>query len=81
METLLKEFGDVAIEARKVFDRFNMLGSCVDLINALEKLGKTEPTKGEEIKVTIPVKLVALHEALEENFDWIVPQNPFDEST
>ena len=49
METLLNEFGDVAIEARKVFDRFDMLGSCVDVINALEKVGKTEPTKGEKI--------------------------------
>ena len=33
------------------------------------------------MKVPIPVKLVAMHEALEENFDWIVPQNPFDESS
>ena len=69
METLLKEFGDVAIEAIKVFDRFNMLGSCVDGINALGKLGKTEPIKGEEIKDPIPVKLVAMHEALEETLD------------
>jgi hypothetical protein len=27
LETLHKEFRDVVIEARKVFDRFNMLGS------------------------------------------------------
>ena len=27
----------------------------------------------------IPIKFVAMHEALEGNFDWIVPQNPFDE--
>ena len=33
------------------------------------------------MKVTIPIKRVAMHEALEENFDWIVPQNPFDESS
>jgi hypothetical protein len=26
-----------------------------------------------EIKVTIPCKLVGLHEALEKNFDWICP--------
>jgi len=26
LETLLKEFGDVAVEARKVFDHFKMLG-------------------------------------------------------
>ena len=79
LETLLKEFGDVAKEARKVFDRFNMLGSCVEVINTLEKLGQTEPKKGEVIKVPIPIKLVAMHEALEENFDWIVPANPLDE--
>src|SRR5215216_91199 len=32
LETLLKEFYDVAKEARKVFERFNMLGSCVDVV-------------------------------------------------
>jgi hypothetical protein len=31
LETLRKEFRDVVIEARKVFDRFNMIGSCVDV--------------------------------------------------
>jgi hypothetical protein len=35
LETLCKEFRDVVIEARKVFDRFNMLGSCVDVIGTL----------------------------------------------
>jgi hypothetical protein len=35
----------------------------------------------EEIKVPIPCKLVGLHEALEKNFDWIVPENLFDESS
>jgi hypothetical protein len=68
---LHKEFRDVVIEARKVFDRFNMLGSCVDVIG----------TNGEEIKIPIPFKLVGMHEALEKNFDWIVPRNPFDESS
>ena len=38
LETLLKEFRDVVIEARKVFDRFEMLGSCVDVIGTLEKI-------------------------------------------
>jgi hypothetical protein len=78
LETLHKEFRDVVIEARKVFDRFNMLGSCVDVIGTLEK---TKPKKGEEIKITIPFKLLGMHEALEKNFDWIVPENPFDESS
>jgi hypothetical protein len=35
----------------------------------------------KEIKVPIPFKLVGLHEALEKNFDWIVPEIPFDESS
>jgi hypothetical protein len=71
LETLRKEFRDVVIEARKVFDRFNMLGSCVDVIG----------TNREEIKIPIPFKLIGMHEALEKNFDWIVPENPFDESS
>jgi hypothetical protein len=44
-----------------------MLGSCVDVVG----------TNKEEIKVPIPFKLVGMHEALEKNFDWIVPENPF----
>jgi hypothetical protein len=71
LETLHREFRDVVIEARKVFERFNMLGSCVDVVG----------TNKEDIKVPIPFKLVGLHEALEKNFDWIVPENPFDESS
>jgi hypothetical protein len=71
LETLRKEFRDVVIEARKVFERFNMLGSRVDVVG----------TNKEEIKVPIPFKLVGMHEALEKNFDWIVSENPFDESS
>jgi hypothetical protein len=71
LETLHKEFRDVVIKARKVFDHVNMLGSCVDVIG----------TKGEEIKIPIPFKLLGMHEALEKNFDWIVPENPIDESS
>jgi hypothetical protein len=48
-----------------------MLGSRVDVVG----------TTKEEMKVPIPFKLVGLHEALEKNFDWIVPENPFDESS
>ena len=77
LETLLKEFKDVVIEARKVFDRFEMLGSCVDIIGTLEKVDKPKP----ENKIPIPFKLVGMHEAFENNFDWIVPENPFDESS
>jgi hypothetical protein len=69
-ETLRKEIRDVVIEARKVFEHFNMFGSCVDVIG----------TNRGEVKIPIPFKLVGMHEALENNFDWIVPENPFDES-
>src|SRR5215216_608389 len=64
----------------KGFSHFNMQGSCVDVMGTLEKLDKTKPN-GEEIKIPIPIKLVGMHEALEKNFDWIVPENPFDESS
>jgi hypothetical protein len=48
-----------------------MLGSRVDVFG----------TNKEEIKVPIPFKLIGMHEALEKNFDWIVLENPFDESS
>jgi hypothetical protein len=69
LETLHREFRDVVIEARKVLKHFNMLGSHVDVVG----------TNKEEINVPIPCKLVGLHEALENNFDWICPENLFDE--
>jgi hypothetical protein len=69
LETLRREFRDVAIEARKVFERFNMLGSPVNVVG----------TTKEETKVPIPSKLLGLHEALENNFDWIYPENLFSE--
>jgi hypothetical protein len=71
LETLHREFRDVVIEARKVFEHFNMLGSRVEVVG----------TNKEEIKVPIHFKLVGLHEALEKNFDWIVPENSFDVSS
>jgi hypothetical protein len=55
LETLRREFRDVAIEARKVFERFNMLGSPVNVVG----------TTNEDFKVPIPCKLVGLHEALD----------------
>jgi hypothetical protein len=58
LETSRKEFRDVVIEARKVFERFNMLGSRVDVVG----------TNKEEIKVPIPFKLIGIHEALEIEF-------------
>jgi hypothetical protein len=65
LETLHREFRDVAIKARKVFERFNMLGSPVNVVG----------TNKEDFKLPIPCKLVGLHEALEKNFDWICPEN------
>jgi hypothetical protein len=55
LETLRREFRDVVIEAKKVFECFNMLGSRVEVVG----------TTKEDIKVPIPFKLVGLHEALE----------------
>jgi hypothetical protein len=71
LETLRREFRDVVIEARKVFERFNMLGSPINVVGATK----------EDIKVPIPCKLVGLHEALEKKVDWICPENPFDKSS
>jgi hypothetical protein len=71
LETLHREFRDVAIEARKVFKHFNKLGSHVEVVG----------TTKEDFKVPIPCKLVGMHEALEKNFNWICPENLFDESS
>src|SRR3954467_4422929 len=73
LETLVNEFGSVALEARKVFDHYRMLGSCVDVISILEKLDKIK--NREDVKLSTPSKLVALYEAYEKNYDWIVPEN------
>ena len=35
----------------------------------------------KEINIRIPFKLLAIFDALEENFGWIVPENPFDENS
>jgi hypothetical protein len=71
LETLRREFRDIAIEARKVFEHFNMLGSPVKVVG----------TTKEDFKVPIPCKLVGMHEALEKNFNWICPENLFDKSS
>jgi hypothetical protein len=69
LETLHREFRDATIEARKVFECYNMLGSRVNVVG----------TTKEDVKVPIPCKLVGLHESLEIFFDWICPENLFDE--
>jgi hypothetical protein len=71
LETLRRKFRDVVIEDRKVFKHFNMLGSPVKVVG----------TTKEDFKVPIPCKLVGMHEALEKNFNWICPENLFDENS
>jgi hypothetical protein len=53
-ETLRIEFRDVAIEARKVFKKFNKLGSHIKVVG----------TTNEDFRVPIPCKLVGIHDAL-----------------
>ena len=35
----------------------------------------------EEIEIPLPFKLLAISDALEDNFSWIVPENFFDENS
>jgi hypothetical protein len=46
-----------------------MLGSRVEVVG----------TNNKEIKVPIPSNLLGLHEALENNFDWICPKHLLNE--
>jgi hypothetical protein len=69
LETLRREFGDVAIEARKVFKCFNKLGSHIEVVSI----------NNEETQILIPSKLLGSYEAFENNFDWICPKNLFSE--
>jgi hypothetical protein len=71
LETLRIEFRDVAIEAREVFKKFNKLGSPVEVVG----------TPNEDSRMPIPCKLVGIHDALENNFSWICPENLFDKSS
>jgi hypothetical protein len=71
LETLRIEFRDVAIEARKVFKRFNKLGSPVEIVG----------TPNEDSRLPIPCKLVGIHNAWVANFSWICPENLFDENS
>jgi hypothetical protein len=68
LETLHKEFRNVVIEARKVFKRFDKLGSHVEVVGT-----------NNETQVSTPSKLLGLYEAFENNFDWICPENLFSE--
>jgi hypothetical protein len=64
LETLLREFKDVVIEARNFFDRFEKLGSCVDIFDTHD-----QTKNSRKVKIPIPSKLLAMHEAWENNFD------------
>src|SRR4051794_37608724 len=55
-----------------------MLGSSIYVLGIFDKITKVKP---EEINIPIPFKLAGMHEAYEKNFDWIVPENPFVESS
>jgi hypothetical protein len=71
LETLCIEFRDVAIEARKVFKKFNKLGSPVEIVG----------TPNEDSRFPIPCKLVGIHNALVANTSWICHENLFDENS
>jgi hypothetical protein len=71
LEILHREFRDVAVEARKVFKRFNKLGSPIEVVGTIN----------EDFRVPIPCKLVGIHDALEKNFSWICTKNLFNESS
>ena len=87
LNALLLEFNDITVEARKVFAPYKLLGCCLDISHTLKTLdidrmkyeGKTEYEK--EINIPIPFKLLAISEALEENYGWVVPENPFDDNS
>jgi len=81
LKTMTRGLGDVSIQANKVFARYNMLGSDVDVVGTLDKFNGVEPDAEEGIKVSVPSKITGLHEAHDKNFDWIVPENLFDENS
>src|SRR3954447_25636742 len=43
LETLLRKFKNEAIEARKIFDPFDMLGSSIDVLGIFDKISKVKP--------------------------------------
>jgi hypothetical protein len=65
------EFKDVANEPRKVFKKFNKLGSHVMVVG----------TPNEDFRVPIPYKLSGIHDVWENNSSWICPKNSFDETS
>jgi hypothetical protein len=64
LETLRLQFKDVANDARKVFKKFNKLGSPVAVVG----------TPNEDFRVLIPYKLVGIHDAWDKKISWICPE-------
>src|SRR3954465_13030893 len=64
LETLLRKFKYEAIEARKIFGHFDMLGSSIDVLGIVDKITKVKP---EEVNIPIPFKLAGMHVAYEKN--------------
>ena len=87
LKVLVREFEDIAKEARKVFIKHKRLGMFTDFKRTLEKMDmdRTKYTNnvndGGEIKAPIPCKLLGMHEALDDNYAWLVPENLFDENS
>jgi hypothetical protein len=70
LEALRTEFRDIVIEARKAFKKFNKLGSPIKVVGI-----------PNDSRMPISCKLVGIHDALENNFSWICPENLFDENS
>ena len=87
LKVLVREFEDIAKEARKVFIKHKRLGFFPDFKQILEKMDMdrikytNNVNDGREIKAPIPSKLLGMHEALDDNYAWLVPKNLFDESS
>ena len=48
-----------------------------------ENIAKTtkQPFAKDGLKIPIPYKMMALHDTIENNYGWIVPENLFDEES
>jgi hypothetical protein len=64
-----------------------MLGSYTNFASILEKMDMERVRYTNnindvgDIKTSIPCKLAGMFEALEKNYDWIVPENLFNENS
>jgi hypothetical protein len=87
LKVLVREFEDIVKEARKVFIKHKRLGFFPNFKQILEKMDMdrikytNNVNDGREIKAPIPSKLLGMHEALENNYAWLVPENLFDENS